>query len=38
MEKIPKLIAAVEALIPEYMADPEDKNISGGNLAICIID
>jgi len=38
MDKIVKLIAAVELLIPEYMANPEDKNISGGNLAICIID
>jgi uncharacterized protein GlcG (DUF336 family) len=38
MDTIVRLIAAVEQLIPEYMADPEDKNISGGNLAICIID
>lgn len=33
-----KLIAAVESLIPEYMANPEDKNISNGNVSICIID
>lgn len=38
MEKIYKLIAAVEMLIPEYMANPVDRNISGGNWAICIID
>jgi hypothetical protein len=38
MEKILKLIDAVEKLIPEYMEIPEDRNISGGNLGICIID
>lgn len=38
MERITKLIAAVEKLIPEYMANPEDKIKSGGNSAICIID
>jgi len=38
MERIIKLIAVVESLIPEYMASPEDKNISNGNVAICIID
>jgi len=38
MERITKLIAAVENLITEYMANPEDKIKSGGNSAICIID
>ena len=38
MERITKLIAAVEKLIPEYLANPEDKIKSGGNSAICIID
>ena len=38
MEEILKLIAAVEKLIPEYMADPVDRNITDGSLAICIID
>jgi glc operon protein GlcG len=38
MERITKLLAAIEKLIPEYMANPEDKNKSGGNSAICIID
>jgi uncharacterized protein GlcG (DUF336 family) len=28
----------IEKLIPEYMADPTDREISNGNLAICIID
>jgi uncharacterized protein GlcG (DUF336 family) len=35
---INKLFAAIEKLIPEYMANPEDKCISNGNLAACIID
>ena len=35
---IEKIILSVESLIPEYMADPADKNISNGSVAICIID
>lgn len=38
MDKIIKLIVAIEALIPEYMAIPEDRDNTGGNLALCIID
>ena len=38
MEKIIKILAAVEKLIPEYLANPEDKSKSGGNSAICIMD
>ena len=38
MEEITKLIAAIESLIPEYMADPIDKNVTNGNLTVCIID
>jgi hypothetical protein len=38
MEKITKLIAAVEILVPEYLSKPEDAAISGGGSAICIID
>ena len=38
MEEILKLIAAIEKLIPEYMADPVDRNITDGSLAVCIID
>jgi uncharacterized protein GlcG (DUF336 family) len=34
---IEKILLAVEKLMPEYMAIPEDKNISNGNTAICII-
>jgi len=37
-ETINRLFAAIEALIPEYMQNPEDKCISNGNLAACIID
>lgn len=32
-----KIINAVEKLIPEYMNNPIDRNISGGATAICII-
>jgi len=38
MENIKKLIAEIEALVPEYFANPEDMNISKGNWALCIID
>ncbi len=38
MEKIIKLIAAAEKLIPEYLANSEDAAISSGGTAICIID
>lgn len=44
MEKMETLILinrifdAVETLIPEYMEDPADRNISNGNVAACIID
>jgi len=34
---IEKIIDSVEQLIPEYMANPADGNISNGNTAICII-
>lgn len=33
-----KIYAAIEKLIPFYMEVPEDKIISNGNLAVCIID
>jgi glc operon protein GlcG len=33
-----KIIAAVEQLLPEYLADPADRNIANGNLGVCIID
>lgn len=32
------IFSAIEKLIPTYMEIPEDKNISNGNLAVCIID
>lgn len=38
MESIKKLMTAIEHLVPEYIANPDDRNISGGNWAYCIID
>jgi uncharacterized protein GlcG (DUF336 family) len=35
---IGKLFAEIENLIPVYMQNPQDKNIAGGNVAVCIID
>jgi uncharacterized protein GlcG (DUF336 family) len=35
---IEQIINAVEKKVPEYMKDPADNNISGGNVALCIID
>jgi hypothetical protein len=32
------ILAAIEKLIPLYMKVAEDKNISNGNVAVCIID
>lgn len=38
MNEVKALIEAIEALIPEYMNNPEDSNICNGNAAVCIID
>jgi len=35
---IGKMIAEMEKLIPVYMQNPEDKDIAGGNVAVCLID
>ena len=35
---INELFAAIEKLIPVYMAAPADARISNGNVAVCIID
>jgi glc operon protein GlcG len=35
---INKIYAAIEKMIPLYMQVPEDRSISNGNLAVCIID
>lgn len=35
---IEKLINTVEKLIPEFMENPADRNVSNGNAAVCIID
>lgn len=37
-QAITRIFAAIQDLIPEYMADPEDRRISDGNLAVCIIE
>jgi uncharacterized protein GlcG (DUF336 family) len=37
-EQIELLIQKIEELIPVYMNNNEDKNISNGNTAVCIID
>ena len=35
---IHRMFDVIEKLIPQYMEDPADKNISNGNVAACIID
>lgn len=35
---ITAIFAEIEKLIPEYMQNPADRDISNGNVAICIID
>ncbi len=35
---IEQVLQELERLIPGYMQVPEDKTISNGNLAVCIID
>lgn len=32
------IFSAIEELIPTYMQNSDDKNITNGNLAVCIID
>jgi uncharacterized protein GlcG (DUF336 family) len=36
--RITLALLAIEDLIPSYMEVPEDKAISNGNVAICVID
>lgn len=36
--RIAKILKAIESLIPEYLADPLDLQISQDNVAVCIID
>ncbi len=36
--RIERLILSIEKLIPEYMQSSEDREISNGNVAVCIID
>jgi glc operon protein GlcG len=37
-EQIEELIEKIEELIPDYMKIEADKNITNGNVAVCIID
>ena len=37
-EQIAQALLVIENLIPEYLQIEEDKQISNGNVAICIID
>ncbi|OXA75125.1 glc operon protein GlcG [Flavobacterium aquidurense] len=37
-EQIAQALSAIENLIPQYLQIEEDKQISNGNVAICIID
>lgn len=38
LKTVNKVFSSIEKLIPSYMEIPEDRNISNGNLAVCIID
>ncbi len=33
-----QIINAIAKLLPEYLADPADRNTANGNLGVCIID
>lgn len=35
---VSRILSAIEKRIPHYMEIPEDKCISNGNVAVCIID
>lgn len=35
---VEKIFVSIEKQIPKYMANPEDRSISEGNVAVCIID
>ena len=35
---INRMFDVIESMVPKYMEVPEDKNISNGNVAACIID
>ncbi len=38
LEAVEKMYASIERQIPEYMANEEDRSISAGNVAVCMID
>jgi uncharacterized protein GlcG (DUF336 family) len=35
---VEQLIATIERLVPEFLQNPDDQRIAGGNVALCIID
>lgn len=37
-EQIDQALSIIEGLIPEYLQIEQDKRISNGNVAVCIID
>src|SRR3954452_22162007 len=37
-ETVQRILDAVRALLPEFLADPVDRNMSGGNVSVCIVD
>ena len=36
--QVDKIMTAIEGLLPEFLARPEDYGIGSGNVAVCIID
>ncbi len=38
LEAVERMYASIEKQIPHYMANQEDREIAGGNVAICMID
>jgi glc operon protein GlcG len=37
-ETVHKILEAVRALLPEFLEDPVDRQMSGGNVSVCIVD
>ena len=37
-ETVLRILEAVRALLPEFLADPIDQKQSGGNVSVCIVD
>lgn len=37
-EAVQRILEAVRTLLPEFLADPVDRQNSGGNVAVCVVD